>query len=291
MEIADLHKFLVIAQQQSLQKAAQILDTSPSALSKSLKRLESSLQVKLFDRIGKSLRLNEHGVMLQPRAVALTNLAEDTKTQLKRGSSAITCMVAASSILQFKWASVLARQTSMHEHITLVFDTQYESNALHKLLAGEVDLAMVTGEVINDLPTDIHYTKLGELTMQIAMGNSHPLRKQKSTSLTQLAKYPFAAPNTSPFCGEQRGIGCDGWLSPKIDRKVKWVVNDYAVLGQLVKSGLALAYLPDYIVREWQLFELPKHSENLEYTEQVYLLNHKSAPTWLNELVRDLSIG
>ncbi|OCQ23684.1 hypothetical protein A7985_07010 [Pseudoalteromonas luteoviolacea] len=291
MEIADLHKFIVIAQQQNLQKAAQILDTSPSALSKSLKRLEGSLQVKLFDRVGKSLRLNEHGLMLQPRAVALTNLAEDTKTQLTQGSNAIKCVVAASSILQFKWASVLARQTNSNEHITLIFDTQYESNAVHKLLAGEVDLAIVTGEVVKDLPNDIHLTKLGELTMQIAMGQSHPMRKHKSICSTQLVQYPFAAPDTSPFCGEQRGIGCDGWLAPKVGRNIKWVVNDYAVLGQLVKSGLALAYLPDYIVREWQLCELPECSENLEYTEQVYLLSHESAPSWLNQLLEDLKMG
>ncbi|MDK2596561.1 LysR family transcriptional regulator [Pseudoalteromonas obscura] len=288
MEIADLHKFLVIAQQQSLQKAAQLLDTSPSALSKSLKRLESSLQVKLFDRVGKSLRLNEHGAMLQPRAVALTNLAEDTKAQLKQGSKAINCVVAAPSILQFKWASVLARQSNTNKHITLTFDTQYESNALHKLLAGEVDLAIVTGEVVKNLPNDIQLTELGKLTMQIAMGQSHPLRKQTSTSLKQLVNYSFAAPDTSPFCGEQRGVGCDGWLAPNIARNIKWVVNDYAVLGQLVKSGLALAYLPDYIVREWQLFELPKCSENLEYTEHVYILSHKSAPRWLSQLLQDL---
>ncbi|MCF2860479.1 LysR family transcriptional regulator [Pseudoalteromonas sp. SMS1] len=291
MEIADLHKFLVIAQQQSLQKAAQLLDTSPSALSKSLKRLENSLQVELFDRIGKSLRLNDHGVMLQPKAVALTNLAEDTKAMLKQGSKAINCVIAASSILQFKWASVLARQTNTNKHVTLVFDTQYESNALHKLLAGEVDLALVTGDVIKELPNDIHLTKLGNLTMQIAMGQSHPLCKRQSTNLTHLVKYPFAAPDTSPFCGEQRGVGCDGWLLPKVGRNIKWVVNDYAVLGQLVKSGLALAYLPDYIIREWQLVELNNCPENLKYTEHVYLLSHKSAPTWLSQLLTDLSIA
>ncbi|KZN49750.1 LysR family transcriptional regulator [Pseudoalteromonas luteoviolacea] len=289
MEIADLRKFLVIAQQQSLQKAALILNTSPSALSKSLKRLENSVEVQLFDRVGKSLRLNEHGLMLQPRAVALTNLAEDAKNQLKQGGKSISCVVAASSILQFKWASVLARQTQHNKHLSLVFDTQYESEAVNKLLAGEVDLAIVTGEVIKNLPNDVHLTQLGELTMQIAMGRNHPLCQQKNISLTQLVESPFAAPDTSPFCGEQRGTGCDGWQLPKVARQIKWVVNDYAVLSQLVKSGLALAYLPDYIVREWQLITLPKCTDNLEYTEQVWLLSLKPAPRWLNQLLDDIS--
>ncbi|KZN62393.1 hypothetical protein N473_19260 [Pseudoalteromonas luteoviolacea CPMOR-1] len=288
MEIADLRKFLVIAQQQSLQKAAQILNTSPSALSKSLKRLENSLQVKLFDRVGKSLRLNEQGLTLQPRAAALVNLADDTKSHLKQRSREISCVVAASSILQFKWASVLARQTQHTKHLSLVFDTQYESGAVNKLLAGEVDLAIVTGEVIKELPHDVHLTQLGKLTMQIAMGHNHPLRQHKKISLTELIKFPFAAPDTSPFCGEQRGVGCDGWLAPKLARHIKWVVNDYAVLSQLVKSGLALAYLPDYIVREWQLTALPTCPDNLAYSEQVYLLSLKSAPTWLNQLLEDI---
>lgn len=289
MEIADLRKFLVIAQQQSLQKAAQRLNTSPSALSKSLKRLENSLEVKLFDRVGKSLRLNEQGLSLQPRAVALVNLADDTKTHIKPGSRAISCVVAASSILQFKWASVLARHTQHTEHLSLVFDTQYESDAVNKLLAGEVDLAIVTGEVIKELPNEVRLTPLGTLTMQIAMGRTHPLRSHKKINLTELVKFPFAAPDTSPFCGEQSGVGCDGWQVPKLARYIKWVVNDYAVLSQLVKSGLALAYLPDYIVREWQLVALSTCPDNLAYTEQVYLLSLKPAPTWLNQLLEDIS--
>ncbi|MFT4929357.1 MAG: hypothetical protein ACI8WB_005488 [Phenylobacterium sp.] len=47
MEIADLGKFLTIARFENLQKAANELDISPSALSKSLKRLETSLGLLL----------------------------------------------------------------------------------------------------------------------------------------------------------------------------------------------------------------------------------------------------
>lgn len=61
MTITQLRYFIVAAQTENLLKAAAALYISQSALSKNIAALEKELGVELFDRNGKSLRLNEEG--------------------------------------------------------------------------------------------------------------------------------------------------------------------------------------------------------------------------------------
>ena len=66
-----LRHFLSLARHQNLPGASEELHLTPSALSKSLKRLEQQLQTTLFDRQGRQLRLNADGQRLVDRAAAL----------------------------------------------------------------------------------------------------------------------------------------------------------------------------------------------------------------------------
>ena len=61
MTITQLRYFIVAAQTENLLKAAAALYISQSSLSKNIAALEKELGVDLFDRNGKSLRLNEAG--------------------------------------------------------------------------------------------------------------------------------------------------------------------------------------------------------------------------------------
>lgn len=61
MTITQLRYFIVAAQTENLLKAAAALYISQSSLSKNIAALEKELDVELFDRKGKSLRLNEAG--------------------------------------------------------------------------------------------------------------------------------------------------------------------------------------------------------------------------------------
>ena len=74
MELRDIEYFAVIAQHGNLRRASEALDLSPPALSKSLRRLERSLQAKLVQRTPKGVELTAVGTALlaQVRRVRLT---------------------------------------------------------------------------------------------------------------------------------------------------------------------------------------------------------------------------
>ena len=61
MEFSQIKYFIMAAQMQNISKAAQILNITQSALSKSISNLEDELGVLLFDRSGKKVTLNNNG--------------------------------------------------------------------------------------------------------------------------------------------------------------------------------------------------------------------------------------
>jgi DNA-binding transcriptional LysR family regulator len=67
MELRDIEYFAIVAEQKHFGRAAEILGLSQPALSKSLKRLEHSLQVKLLRRTPKGVELTAEGTALLRR--------------------------------------------------------------------------------------------------------------------------------------------------------------------------------------------------------------------------------
>ena len=66
--LRQLQVFLAAARHENVSRAARDLSMSQSAASGSLKQLEQQFAVKLFDRVGKRLRLSELGTQLRPAA-------------------------------------------------------------------------------------------------------------------------------------------------------------------------------------------------------------------------------
>lgn len=62
MTLQQLNYFCLVAELQSINKVAQQVHVSEPALSKSIHLLEQELNVRLFNRSGRKLKLNENGV-------------------------------------------------------------------------------------------------------------------------------------------------------------------------------------------------------------------------------------
>ncbi|REL35279.1 LysR family transcriptional regulator [Thalassotalea euphylliae] len=319
MDTADLEKFIVLANNQNMQQTAAHFQSSPSVISKALKRLESSLNTQLFDRVGKYIQLNSQGAQLLPKAVELVTNAKQIQGLFCNESSR-HIRVAGPAIILARWASVIAR-SNYHQNQqqekqqnkqqekqqnqqfnsegkreaslpnltceSITFDTCFEQLAVDKVLKGAADIALVTKQVTEEingqLPNNISRLSLGSLDMVVACAVGHPLAKA-NPSVNELSEYDFVVPQRSPYCGELRGIGCDGWNEQLVPRNKPVIADDLSVLAQLVKSGLYLGYVPSYWAREQQLIALNIADVATEAEQQV-------AISWQPELLNMLSSG
>ena len=79
MEIRVLKYFLMVAREENITKAANLLHLTQPTLSRQLMQLEEELGVSLFRRSRHRIILTEDGMLLRRRAEEIVSLADKTK--------------------------------------------------------------------------------------------------------------------------------------------------------------------------------------------------------------------
>ena len=87
LTLRQLQIFLAVARTGSTTAAANAVSLSQSATSAALNELESQLAIKLFDRIGNKLVLNDSGRVLLPQAHQLLDAAANIEQQFDVGDA------------------------------------------------------------------------------------------------------------------------------------------------------------------------------------------------------------
>lgn len=294
MNLPDLRVFTVVARHDSLYAAAHELHLTPSAVSKALRRLEEDLGLPLFDRSTRQLVLNERGTMLLLRARTLLDLAEQARIDLQGERAEMDCRIGGPAVLLWRHGGGLAEALAPYPGARLHLRPLFEGDALGALARGELHAALVTAEAMDSphLSGAWEATALGELALSVIAASSHPLagRRRKPVQAVDVLAHPFASPARSLFCGQARGSRSDGWRDDLLPRSIRYWADDLQVLLGFVRSGAALAYLPDFAAQEYGLVELRVVDLGFSSTEQLRLVwNPSLAPQWLHALAARLA--
>jgi len=145
MDTRLLKTFCAVAESGSLVAAAQKVRLTPSAVSHSLKTLETELGCRLFERVGKKMALNHAGEQLlaqvQPPLAALDSAAEAIKRLGKWGQSRVRLGASPSAcehLLPQVIRELKTNSPSLELHL-LAGDTPHLIDLLHQ---NKVDLAL-----------------------------------------------------------------------------------------------------------------------------------------------------
>ena len=84
MEFRELKYFLAVAREQSISKAAEVLDITQPNLSRQMQNLEKEVGQQLFIRGTKKITLTEAGRLLRKRAEEIIELYHQTETELTK---------------------------------------------------------------------------------------------------------------------------------------------------------------------------------------------------------------
>jgi len=300
MNLSDLRIFVCAAHRPSLGAAAQELHLTPSAVSKALRRLEDHLGKPLFDRSAKQLVLNDSGQLLLGRARTLLALADQAKIDLMGERAAVDCRIAGPAILLWRHGQTLSQALNGYPEGSLRLQAMFEDEALASLARGDINAAIVTGDVIEGRgehwSEDWEVTPLGQVVLHLVAGRSHPLVSALppapllEADTAQVLAHDFACPSRSLFCGVQRGSRSDGWRDDQLPRKIRYWTDDLQLLLSLVKSGDALAYLPDFALADPELRRIHVTDCAFECVEQVALVwNRVGASEWQRQLAQTLA--
>lgn len=142
--LRQLDVFAEVLKSGSTTQASQMLALSQSAVSAALTDLENQLGVKLFDRVGKRLVVNEHGRLLYPRVVALLDQALEIEQLFHEDKGAIR-VYASSTIGNYILPAVIARYRKSWPDLPLEMKVGNSQDVINAVADFRVDVGLIEG--------------------------------------------------------------------------------------------------------------------------------------------------
>lgn len=227
-----------VAQLGSVQAAAREVSISASAIDRHILLLEEDLGLPLFERQPRGMRLTAAGELLlalsQRWKADLNRTLSDIKhlQGVSQGQLRLAAMDSHVNGLLPEFVLAVARE---HPGIVLEVDIVSTDDAVQRLRAGEVDLAVA----FNLRPSrDLHLVASAELPLGCVVVPGHPLALQKEVTFKDVATWPLAA--------QSKALAIRRYL----ERRHHWllqearpplVTNSLQLVKSLVRSGSHVA--------------------------------------------------
>ena len=236
MELLQLRYFTEVARTQNMSRAAASLHVSQPTISGSIKRLEAELGVELFDRHGRSIRLNDKGdLFLQSIRQAITGI--DAAVGTVRGLSAYhTGKVSIGVFVPFTYVrDLIVAFAEANPAVTFEINGHIEDASDMRLQAFDIVFFPDTDEFV-----DADGAVLDEDPLGVALCRHHPLAQRSTLALAELAHEEFVFQNNSPAETEFIRQRCEAAGFAPI---VRLTCNSAIAQKQLIGSGLAIGFV------------------------------------------------
>ena len=241
-----LRYFSVLAQVEHYTLAAARLGISQPSLSSAIHNLETELGgVKLFEKVGRNIRLTEEGRYYQEKVdAALREL--DTASMTLRDSKTSAPVVIRLGIISGSLAGTVSeeitRYARQNERIRFRLTESSAEELMDLVRQEKLDAAIVD---TTNRDRTLHFRKLCQRDFYVALPAEHPLTENEFLVPQQIA-------------GEQQIVINDDmensfghWASGMTaDEKVLCSVNTAQSALDMVSSGLGICVIPDACVRE-----------------------------------------
>jgi len=252
MDSTALQTFLTVAKVGSFTDAAEKLYLSQSAVSKRVAALESELNSRLLDRIGKQVLLTEAGKVLAARAQTLLMEIADTRREIHNLSAEVAGRLSVGTshhVGLHRLPDVLQNYTNQYPKVELDLHFMNSEQICDAIKSGELELGIIT------LPLQPmeHLTShpIWNDQLEFTISRRHPLMQNPETiqlrngviqcQLENLAGYAAILPTRGTFT---RAI-VDGVFSQhKLTLTTKMETNYLETIKMLVSVGLGWSVLP-----------------------------------------------
>lgn len=258
MELLQLRYFQKVAKMESMTKAAEELHIAQPSLSKTILRLEEQIGVRLFERNGKRIRLNESGKCFLARVDKALNELEDGIQEIRdladKREERVSVGSATAKLLPKMIKEYLVEKPETKLRFLQV--TQH-AELLNKLEQGEIDIC------ISSLPMkkkEICCEPLATERIYLVAPVNHPLACKKEISLHDIGKEPLISYTAE--CG-MREIINQFCAQIAFEPQISCECTTSEVTCGLVEAGLGLAFLPEYL----SSMEYTKHLVWIPVTE------------------------
>ncbi|MBA4501899.1 LysR family transcriptional regulator [Marinobacterium marinum] len=258
MDTAGLNAFVTVADTGSFSQAAQLLFLTQSAVSKRIALLESQLDCRLFDRIGRQVLLTESGQALLPKAREILISMEDAERMLGNLSGHVGGRLAVATshhISLHRLPPLLKHFVACYPDVELDLQFAASEVAYEGVLKGDLELALITLSPEQD--ERICARTIWSDRLQYVVGHNHPLAASTHLNLTELNRYPAILPSPNTFTHQRvrQQLARQG-----LELNLGMGTDYLDTIRMMVSIGLGWSLLPETMIDE-QLVRLDTGTE------------------------------
>ena len=268
MDINNLHAFIAVAEKKSFSRSAESLNLTQPAVSKRIAALESELDSRLFDRVGRTVHLTEIGKVLLPSALKISSEVARIENEIISLGSVVggkLSIGAAEHVEVERLATMLKSYKESYPDVEIDVQFLQSEEALDKIENGRLDMSLCSvNEKLNGHKshTSLLNIQAWEENLHLVVEKSHPLALKRSVSVAELAKYPGILPQQSSAIRQSIE---QLMTSNSVTAEVAVEAIDFQTTRSMAAIGLGWAFLPNSEIDD-NLVEVDMNDARLGYS-------------------------
>jgi len=245
MELHQLRYFCAVAETGSFSRAAEQSHVAQPSLSQQILKLEDELGVRLFDRLGRSVRLTDLGKTFLPRARAVLRELEAAKGDVVDRKDSVAgplCVGVIPTIAPYFLPPQLTSFTRQFPQAQVTVVEEITPVLLDRLRASVVDVAILA------LPIRAHeFDAFPLLTERLfaALPKKHGLATRRSLSLRDLRKEPFLLLRDGHCFRDTAVAACD---RARLNPQVVFESGQFSSILSMVGAGMGVSIVPQMAI-------------------------------------------
>ncbi|NLY80329.1 MAG: LysR family transcriptional regulator [Lysinibacillus sp.] len=194
MEIQQLEYFKVVAETEHMTQAAEMLNISQPALSKSISNIEHEIGVPLFDRQGRSIVLNRYGKLFLESVNHILeefNKAKQEINGLVRPGYGEVSLGFIHTLGMEVVPELMAHIPEKYPNMKFTLTQASSLNLLNRLEEGVIDLCL--SQRIESKTVDIEWIELYKEELFVIVPENHRFASRESICLQEIKDEPFVS--------------------------------------------------------------------------------------------------
>jgi DNA-binding transcriptional LysR family regulator len=243
LEIHALRVFIEAAKVESFTKAGHVLNLSQPAVSMQIRSLEEYLDVELFERQGRTIRLTKSGQALVPMAQQLVQMALDVEENIRAsGDKVVGNLVIGSSAASAKYVlpPLVARFQRLYPQVRVSIMVESRTDVMERVVKGEYDLG-VTSLRVPDYP--VTYSEFFTDKLVLIAPAAHPWSRRESVEPLELLDEQFVCREPTSACRVTVREGL-GQLGVDVDDlQIEMEIGTPEALAMAVEYGIGVSFV------------------------------------------------
>lgn len=247
MEVHQLRYFCAVAETGNFTRAAEREQVAQPSLSQQIMKLEEELAVRLFDRLGRSVRLTDMGQMFLPRARTILNEMRAAKEEVAQRQSSVSGPVSIGvipTIAPYFMPTRIASFSRKYPEAAMTVVEDVTVRLMDRLRSGLLDLSILA------LPArghDLDVYPLRTERLYAILPKGHRLAKKRTLVMKELREEPFLLLRDD-HCFRETSI--EICKRARIMPQVIFESGQFSSILGMVGAGLGVSIVPEMALEQ-----------------------------------------